>query len=130
MGIVRQQVRLSNPYEPDLEEIDARALVDTGATELCIPEHVARQFKLKHAGQTIIHLADGRREPADLMMTVRLEVFGRAWHGQAIVTGDEVLLGATPMQSLSLLVDPRNHRVFPDPESPNMPTALAKGLER
>ena len=128
MGLIRQDIRLSNPHLPDLEEIDVKALVDTGAQELCIPEHLAKQLRLKFAGQRIIHLADGRREPADVMTTVQLGVFGLTWSGQVIVTGDEVLLGALPMESLGLIVDPRRRRIFPDPESPNIPAALAKGV--
>ena len=59
-----------------------------------VPEHVAKQLKLKFAGQRILQYADGRQEPADLMTTVRLEVFGLSWSGQVVVTGNEVLLGA------------------------------------
>lgn len=128
MGTFRQDIRLSNPHEPDLDEINVAALVDTGAQELCVPEHIAKQLKLKFAGQRIIHLADGRRAPADVMTTVQLGVFGMTWNGQVVVTGDEVLLGALPMESLGLIVDPRRRRLFPDPDSPNIPTALAKGV--
>ena len=128
MGVFRQRLRLSNPHEPDLEEIDANALVDTGAQELCVPDHIAKQLRLKHAGQRVVEYADGRQEPADVMTTVRLEVFGLSWSGQVVVTGNEVLLGALPMESLGLVIDPRARRVFPDPASPNIPTALIKGL--
>jgi clan AA aspartic protease len=127
MGLVRQAVRLSNPHDPDIEEIDALALVDTGAMELCLPERIASQLKLKHAGEVAIHLADGSRKPCDVMTTVRLELFGLKWHGQVVVTGDEVLLGAIPMESLNLIVDPRRQIVYPNPDNPNMPLASAKG---
>jgi clan AA aspartic protease len=127
MGLIHQSIRLSNPHQPEIEEIDALALVDSGALELCIPEHIANQLKLKHAGQRIIHLADGRKEPKDVMTTVSVEVFGLSWNGQAIVTGDEVLLGAIPMESMNLLVDPAKQIVYPNPANPNIPVAAAKG---
>ncbi|WP_375393173.1 aspartyl protease family protein [uncultured Sphingomonas sp.] len=130
MGLIRQHVRLSNPHEPELEDIDAMALVDSGAAELCVPEHIAQQLKLKHAGERIVELADGSRQSADLMITVKLDVFGLSWAGQAVVVGNEVLLGALPMESLGLQIDPRGRRVFPDPASPNIPTAVVKGLQR
>ena len=41
MGLVYADVRLGNDARPELEEINALALVDTGALHLCIPEHVA-----------------------------------------------------------------------------------------
>ena len=47
MGIVMVAVRLYNDARADIEEIDAEALVDTGAMNLCIPEHVALQLKLE-----------------------------------------------------------------------------------
>jgi clan AA aspartic protease len=130
MGLVYQQLRLSNPYESGIEEIDATALVDTGATELCIPEHMANQLKLKYAGERIIHLANGEKQVCDVMMTVRIEVFGLVWNGQAIITGDEVLLGAIPMESLNLIVDPKKQIAFPNPDNLNVPVSKAKGARR
>ena len=128
MELIRQHVRLSNPHEPHLEEIDAVALVDSGAAELCIPERLAQQLRLKYAGERVVEFADGRQEAADVMITVKLDVFGLSWAGQAVVIGNEVLLGALPMESLGLQVDPRGRRVFPDPASPNVPTAVLKGV--
>lgn len=128
MGIIRQKIRLSNVHQPELDEIDALALVDSGALELCIPEHIALQLKLKHAGQRIIQLADGRSERVDVVTTVSVNVFGLEWNGQALVTGNEVLLGAIPMESMNLMIDPAGRRVFPNPESPNTPIAIAKGF--
>ena len=45
MGLVYADVRLGNDARPELEEINALALADTGALHLCIPEHVALQLK-------------------------------------------------------------------------------------
>ena len=46
MGMTYADIKLSNPKEPDLEGIEVKALVDTGAATLCLPEHVAVQLKL------------------------------------------------------------------------------------
>ena len=46
MGIIRQRLRLSNIAMPQIEEIDALALVDSGALELCIPQSMADRLKL------------------------------------------------------------------------------------
>ncbi len=45
MGLVWQHIRLANAARPELEELDANALVDSGAIDLCIPRHVANQLK-------------------------------------------------------------------------------------
>ena len=47
MGIIRTHLRLANDAKPELEEIEAEALVETGALHLCIPEHVAIQLQLR-----------------------------------------------------------------------------------
>jgi len=40
MGHAFADIELSNPREPALKSISVKALVDTGALMLCIPEHV------------------------------------------------------------------------------------------
>jgi hypothetical protein len=40
--------------------------------------------------------------------------------------GDEVLLGAVPMEDMDLVVSPSHRKVVVNPESPNIPHALAK----
>jgi len=44
----------------------------------------------------------------------------------ALVLGDEVLLGAVPMEDMDLTIHPRRRRLEPDPRSPNIPHALVK----
>ena len=128
MGLVFQHIRLANAARPELEEIDAKALVDTGAGELCISKLIALQLKLEPIEQRIVTYADGRRESVDYVGPVRVEVFGRNAFVGAMVTGDQVLLGAQPMQSMDVLVDPTRHQLIPNPEYPNVPGALAMGL--
>ena len=55
MGIVHADIPVSSFAPPDLEEITAIALVDTGALDFVIPEHLAiapLRFKaaLRHSG--------------------------------------------------------------------------------
>jgi clan AA aspartic protease len=127
MGVVYQHIRLANAAKPQLEEIDAKALVDTGAIDLCIPKHVMNQLKLEAIEQREVTLADGRKEVVDYVGPVKIEVFGRHAFTGAIVMGDVVLLGAIPMESMDLLVDPRRLQLIPNPENPNIPGALAMG---
>jgi clan AA aspartic protease len=128
MGIVYQNIRLSNAAKPNLEEIDAKALVDSGAIDLCIPRHVAIQLKLETVEQREVTYADGRKEAVDYVGPVKVECFGRHAFTGAMVMGDVVLLGAIPMESMDLLVDPRRLQLIPNPENPNIPGALAMGV--
>ncbi len=127
MGLVRQHVWIANAARPELEEIDANALVHSGAIDLCIPRHIAIQLKLDKAEEREVTVADGRRELVDYVGPVRLEVFGRSAFTGALVMGEHVLLGAIPMQAMDVLVDPRREQLIPNPENPNIPGALAMG---
>lgn len=128
MGLVHQRIRIANAARPELEEIDAKALVDSAATELCISRLIALQLKLEAIEQRTVTYADGRKESVDYVGPVRVEVFGRHAFTGAMVTGEGVLLGAAPMQSMDVLIDPARHQLIPNPEYPNVPGALAMGF--
>ena len=128
MGLVYQHIRLSNAARPELEEIDANALVDSGAVDLCVPQLVARQLRLGKLEDRMITLADGRQEIVDYVGPVVVEVFGRKAFTGALVTGNHVLLGAIPMESMDVLVDPRRQQLIPNPAHPNIPGAMAVGV--
>ena len=128
MGLVYQHIRIANAAKPELEEIDAKALVDSGAIDLCIPQHVANQLKLRPVEQREVTVADGRKEVVDYVGPVTVEVFGRRAFTGALVMGDTVLLGAIPMEAMDLLIDPRGLRLIPNPENPNIPGAMAMGV--
>jgi hypothetical protein len=44
----------------------------------------------------------------------------------ALVLGDEVLLGAIPLEEMDLVVNPRDRSVDVNPESPNIATGICK----
>jgi hypothetical protein len=47
MGHIFAEIKLSNPRNQILTPVVTRALADTGALMLCIPEHIAIQLELK-----------------------------------------------------------------------------------
>ena len=128
MGVIYQHIRIANAARSDLEEVDANALVDTGALELCIPRLVALQLRLAKLDDRVVTYADGRRETVDYVGPIRVEVFGRQAFTGAMVTGEQVLLGAIPMEAMDVLVDPRRRQLIPNPQNPNIPGALAMGF--
>ena len=43
--------------------------------------------------------------------------------------GNEVLLGAIPMEDMDLVVHPLSRRLIPNPQNPNIPGAMAVGVQ-
>jgi clan AA aspartic protease len=129
MGITYADLRLGNTARPDLEEVDASALVDTGALHLCIPEHVAMQLQLNPLKQREVQTADGKSHLVDYVGPIKISMLGRECFTGALVMGNQVLLGAIPMEDMDLIVEPSKMRVSVNPLSPNIPMSLAKGLK-
>ena len=128
MGIIFAALRLGNDARADLEELEVEALVDTGAMHLCIPEHIALQLQLKQSGVREVTLADGKVLQVQYVSPVRIEMLNRVCVTGALVLGDQVLLGAIPMEDMDLVVEPARQRVAVNPRAPNIPMSLAKGL--
>jgi clan AA aspartic protease len=129
MGITYADLRLANQSRPDLEEIDASALVDTGALHLCIPEHIAIQLQLNPLKQREVQTADGKSHMIDYVGPVKISMLGRECFTGALVMGNQVLLGAIPMEDMDLIVEPARMQVRVNPLSPNIPMSLAKGIK-
>ena len=127
MGLVHTPLALRNPKKPEQEAYNAQALVDTGALHLCIPEHVALQLQLETLQMREVSTADGNTHTCPYVGPV--EVFfnkNRSCYVGALVLGDEVLLGAVPMEDMDLVVIPSEHKVVANPRSPNIPASVAK----
>jgi clan AA aspartic protease len=126
MGYIHAEIELSNPREPSLNKIVVRAMVDTGAMTLCIPEHVRLQLKLEEAEKREITTADGRKSLVPYVGPVMIRFQNRTAFVGALVLGDEVLLGAVPMEDMDLVVSPSGRELVVNPQSPNIPQALVK----
>ena len=126
MGYVTASIELSNPSDPSLASMQVNATVDTGALMLCIPAHVQLQLGLKVAEQREISLADGQRQTVPYVGPVRVAFANRQCFVGALVLGDEVLLGAVPMEDMDLIVIPSQQRLAVNPDSPNMAHARVK----
>ena len=130
MGHVFADIELSNPRLPDLKTVRVRALADTGALMLCIPEHVALQLELETEAEREVSVADGRKRKVPYVGPIKVAFENRACFVGALVLGDEVLLGAVPMEDMDLVVSPGRRSITVDPESPNIPHARVKSSLR
>jgi len=106
------------------------ALTDTGAVPLCIPEHLAIQLCLAELERREVVLADGHRRTVPYVGPVEVRFRNRRCFTGAMVLGNEVLLGAIPMEDMDLVLRPQLQSVDVNPESPNIAVSLAKGLQQ
>ncbi len=119
MGEVRVAVRLINETDEKLvnrgllnpsllRDYETQALVDTGATRTVIPVEVVQQLGLRITGQQIAKYANAREEIVEITGFVTIQIEGGKTTENALVAGDEVLIGQTVLQALDLLVDCKN----------------------
>ena len=126
MGYVHAEITLKNPRLEKLLPLKVKAMVDTGALMLCIPEHVALQLELKGDQMRDVTTADGRRHKVPYVGPVEVSFENRSCFVGALVLGDETLLGAVPMEDMDLIVSPMHRKLVVNPDSPNFPHALVK----
>ena len=126
MGHVFAEIKLSNPRNQNLTPIVTRALADTGALMLCIPEHLAIQLELEMDSKREVTVADVRSMSVPYAGPIKVEFRDRFCYVGALVLGDEVLLGAVPMEDMDLVLSPARREVTVDPCSPNIPHARVK----
>lgn len=137
MGEIRVQVRLSNAMDEALlrrgqiapEKVRsylADAMVDTGAVRSVIPVHVLERLGVEARGQRIAEYADGRKEAVDVTEPILFDVDGRDTMEEALVLGDEVLIGQTVLEKLDLLADCQGWRLIPNPAHPDQPVTKVK----
>jgi len=129
MSFTHTTLTLSNPVRRELVALEVRALADTGAMHLCIPEHVALQLQLAEQEQREVTLADGSKRLMPYGGPIEVRFGNRRCFVGAMVMGDEVLLGAIPMEDMDLVIRPMTRDVAVNPASPNVPSSLDKGYQ-
>ena len=129
MGLASAKLLLDNPRVDSFEPIEVEALADTGALFLRIPEHIANQLQLKETSRKEITTADGKRQLCPYVGPIHIRFGNRECYVGAVILGDEVLLGAVPMEDMDLVVIPSDRRVVANPLNPNFAAGVAKGLK-
>lgn len=137
MGEVRATVRLTNAADMSLvrrnlmrpEEVhslEADALIDTGAVSLILPSFVVERLALARPFKQVAEYADGRREEVDVTEPILVELMARYTSEEALVLGDEVIIGQTILEKTDLHVDCRERRLLPNPAHPDQPVLKVK----
>jgi clan AA aspartic protease len=127
VGLVFAMVTLRNPRFSDSKPIEIEALADTGAVHLCIPEHVRIQLGLEEQDKKEVTVADGTKRLVPYVGPLEIRFKNRVGYAGALVMGDQVLLGAIPMEDMDLVVHPKNRSIDVNPANPNIACSIAKG---
>ena len=126
MGLVNTKIILKNPRKPKLESVEADALADSGSVHLCIPEHIQIQLELEETDKKEVTLADGTKKLVPYVGPIELRFKNRVGFAGALVMGDQVLIGAIPMEDMDLVINPKTRVLDVNPDSPNIATSIAK----
>lgn len=128
MGLVSASVLLRNPRLPELGAVEVDALADTGALHLCIPEQVRVRLQLEAIAEKEVTLADGSVRQVPYVGPIEIRFKNRVGFAGALVMGDQVLVGAIPMEDMDLVVVPRTRTLEVNPRSPNIGSTIAKQI--
>lgn len=132
VGAVRTRVKLTNIIDQVLIErgllaphlqrtCEVDALVDTGSVYLVLPETVVQQLGLRIVDRQPAQFTDARTAILGVTEGMQVECEGRRTTEDALVTGDEVLIGQVVLEKLDLLMDCKNQRLIPNPAHPDYP---------
>ena len=135
MGAVRVPVKLTSAFEEGLVSRgslhpkhlhihEAIGLVDTGALTLVIPQTVAEYLGLKIEGTQVARFANGATDVLGVTEPVKIECQGRTVAVEALVVGDEILIGQVVLELMDFLVDCNNQKLIPNPKNPDYPVAM------
>lgn len=128
MGLSRTELSLTNMLTR--VRIELSALVDTGALHMCVTAAQARQlgFDPEECSTRLVFLADGRQIEVPRIAPVEIGFANRKYATEALVLGDEALMGVLPIEAMDLIVDPGSRGVKVNPDHPNFPVSHAKGF--
>ena len=113
--------------DSEVRRVKKRALVDSGALDLVIGADVKEQLNLKVRGKRSVRLADDSVIQVEMVGPLEVRFENRSTIVNAVVLPtEEVLLGAIPMESLDVFIDPVRQRLVVNPESPDIPMSQIK----
>jgi len=126
VGLVTAKFLLKNPRKPELGPVEVDALADTGSVHLCIPGHIQIQLGLDEIDKKEVTRADGSRKLVPYVGPLELHFKNRIGFAGALVLGDQVLVGAIPMEDMDLVVVPKTRSLDVNPSSPNIGSSIVK----
>jgi len=95
-------------------------MVDTRAVRSCIPQPLLDRLGVQPLDHTMVEYANGQKEAVQLAYGIMFDIMQRRTSDDALVLGDEVLIGQTLLEKLDLFVDCASQRVIPNPAHPDV----------
>ena len=139
MGEIVVDAELENPIdrgvfergygkESDIRRTSVRAVVDTGAVMLMLPQNVVERLGVALSGTVIVTYADERREERATAGPFTLCLCNRSMPVDCVVGPplSEPLIGQIVLERLDLIADCTNRILTPRPESPDYPLLKLK----
>ena len=113
--------RLGHLPPEQVHTYTTQGLIDTGATRSVLPPFVAERLGLIRLSRTETRYAHGLLEEVEVTEPFLVGILGREPSDDAMVLGEDVLLGVTILEKLDLLVDCTHQRLIPNPAHPDQP---------
>ena len=126
MGATYAELKITNLFNQ--WSVDVSALVDMGATFMSVTEEEALQlgFDINEVTTHVVTLADGRQIRVPRIAPIEIIFGNRSYVTEALVLGNEPLMGVLPLEAMDLMVDPLRQQLVVNPAHPNFPVASAK----
>lgn len=83
-------------------------------------------MKLEEIEKKETTFADGRKQTVPYVGPIEIHFKNRTGFAGALVMGDQILLGAIPMEDMDLVVIPSKRIVDVNPDSPNIASTIVK----
>ena len=121
--IDRGMVRRRKLKEKEVRKVTTKALADSGAGMLMLPQDMVEELGLDILRKIVVEYADKRTEEREVAGPVTVKIGKRAATVDCIIgpPASEALLGQVPLEVMDLLVDCGRHQLIPRPESPFLP---------
>jgi clan AA aspartic protease len=112
----------------DIRNMKVKVLADTGSTMLVLPEDLVDTLGLERMDKIVVTYADERKEERSTAGVLTVTVEKRSMETRCVVgpPGSEPLLGHIILKELDLIVDCKEGKLLPRPESPYFPTLKLK----
>jgi len=139
MGLIYSDIELINSddlalvrrgylKETEVRKMKVKALVDSGAMMLSVNETIKVQLGLPVLDRQMGELADGSKQKFEIAGPVHIRFENRQTTVHAVVLpGDaEPLIGVIPMESMDVLIDPKQQKLIVNPASPYVAKTVLK----
>ena len=124
MGIFYETILVRNVLIGG-EPVELSVKVDTGATMLVLPGWLQQQLQFPVIRMQVVRYANEETAEREVGYGIEVTICERKGVFEAVVEPEKRygLLGAIVMEALDLIADPRSHKLYVNPRSPQIPMA-------